>query len=625
MGTLTAATDGTATGYSDGSIGGPVFGSFTGTIGGLTPLIVATDTATPDQIEIWTADGTFATMNGKPLDVGGTLYVQASCTPFTGLALRSIYTATGFSFVNASVYAIDLATYSGPTVVGVTIGVGGAGSVPISFSSSGRASGDRLFMLVATANQAVPSLSGWPVVTPDSGDPFRGTAGAAGGIRATLLSKVSDGTEGTVTVGDSGDIQFVVGIVIRGNGGAAVDLDVSIAGNAAATTSGSFTGLTTPGNQRLALTFVATDRDASGGSWSGEANSSLGNLTERYDNGTATNTGAGAAIYSGEKIVAGATGTTTATQAASAAYAFITLAVKNAAGGGTTIGTANETDAALPLARLQIRGVGRADVADAALPLARLQIRGVGRADVDDAALPLSRLQHRPIGRADEINTALPQPSGGTAIGAAAETDLALGLAAMAFSQIGTANEIGAAAGLAAVQISPIGTGGETDGAQSLASRQSLEIGPAIGTNTGSPIASMQIGAVGAAATADSALTQAVIALVALGRAAEGDAALALGSRVSIGIGAGAEIDGAGQLLGAVVVAIGAIAELDGALPFTSEELEFTPHRTVRHRQQMRGSRPVASAADLRLTQIPERPRRRFAAARSLNVSRGRR
>lgn len=378
MGTLTAGVDGTTTGYNDGSIGGTPIGSFTGTIAGASVLALYTDSTTPDQIFLYTAAGSFSAINGKPLNVDGTIYSPAGASLDLGAAVLSTYTATGFSFVNTSSYTVDVATYAGPTYVGVSTGTGGAGGIAISFTSSGRAADDLMFIAVMTANQAVPAVSGWNVLTPDSGTPSRGTAGAAGGVRCTVLWRVSDGTETTVTIGDSGDIQYAAGVVVRG-ASADAEIDVSIGGNAAASTSGSFTGVTTPGDNRLVLTFVTTDRDGSGASWSSQANSSLANLAERFDNGTATATGGGVAIYTGEKLVAGATGTTTATQSASAAYCWITVAVKDAAAGNDIAGTV--TFSVAPTGLVNGRGNVSATGAISITPTAAL----IGRGDVSGA------------------------------------------------------------------------------------------------------------------------------------------------------------------------------------------------------------------------------------------------
>lgn len=446
MATLTAGANSTYTGYSDGTLLA-AFGSFTGTLGGATVNVVATDSASPDVIAVYTAAGSFSAVNGKPLEIDGTIYAQASCVDLS-FAIYSTYTATGFSFVNTTVYAVDFAVYAGPTYVGVSTGSGGASSVPISFASSGRTAGDRLFIAVMTANQAVPALSGWAVVTPDSGTPSRGTAGAAGGVRCTVLTRVSDGTETSVTIGDSGDIQYAAGIVVRGDSGADVDLGVSIGGNAAASTSGSFTGVTTDGDNQFILTFVTTDRDASGASWSSQANANLGNLTERFDNGTATNTGGGVAIYTGEKLVAGATGTTTATQAASAAYCWITLAVKNADAGNDIAGTA--TLAIAPTGTMTGRGSVAGAVSFSASPTATLIGRGAVAGSASFDLAPTGALAGRGILAGSAAASISPT-------GALAGFGSLSGAAALSILPAATIVGFGAVSGASSFSVSPTG------------------------------------------------------------------------------------------------------------------------------------------------------------------------
>ena len=227
--------------------------------------------------------------------------------------------------------------FAGPTYVGVSTGNGSASAATIDFTSSGRSAGDLLFIAVMTANQAV-TISGWTEVATYSPQ-SRGTAGAAGGVRLTLFSKASTGSETTVSTSDSGDIQYAAGLVVRGAGGASVAVDIGDGNNVAATTSGSFGGVTTTGDDRLIAIFVATDRDMAAPSWGTATNANLANLAERFDNGTSTGTGGGIAIWTGEKQAAGATGSTTSTQPASAAYCWITLALKN--GVTTNNGTAS--------------------------------------------------------------------------------------------------------------------------------------------------------------------------------------------------------------------------------------------------------------------------------------------
>jgi len=320
--------------FSAGSLSPDTFGGFT-----CTSLV--TGASVGNISGTFSGDAT-AFLTGKAISVDGTSYSTVASGPTydSGSNTTSIEWAYGPGNFNttpgSNEYTIDIGaggggpTYAGPSVVGVTSGVSGSGAVTVNFSSSGRAAGDMLRIAVMTANQTMATPSGWTLVVPASGDPSRGTAGAAGGVKMTVFEKVSDGTETTVSLGDSGDIQYAVGIVTRSASAYPDVIDVSIAGNVAATTSGNFTGVTTTGDDRLQLSFVATDRDFTGASWTGTPSyGNLANGNKRFDNGTATGTGGGVAIFSGEKQAAGATGNITVTQGASAAFAFITVALKN--------------------------------------------------------------------------------------------------------------------------------------------------------------------------------------------------------------------------------------------------------------------------------------------------------
>jgi len=219
--------------------------------------------------------------------------------------------------------------YSGPTYIGKSTAGSGTGAISIDFTSSGRTTGDKLIIAIASANETIAAPSGYTETA--SSPQSRGTAAAAGGIRLALFEKTSDGTETTVSIADSGNHTYAVGFVLRKSALDTLVIDASAGNNVAATTSGSFGGVTTTGSNRLIIHAVATDRDSTAASWSGEANANLTNLTERHDAGTTSGQGSGIAIFTGEKKDAGATGSTTATQAASSAYCWITLAFGNAA------------------------------------------------------------------------------------------------------------------------------------------------------------------------------------------------------------------------------------------------------------------------------------------------------
>ena len=223
-----------------------------------------------------------------------------------------------------------LQAYAGPTYVAKSTASGGTSAISISFASLGRTTGDKLVIGIASANEAITAPSGFTEIanSPQS----RGTAAAAGGIRlAVFQANSEDIASDTVSIADSGNHTYAVGIVLRKSALDNLEITATAGNNVAATTSGTFGGVTTTGDHQMVVTFVGTDRDSTAASWSGEANANLGNLTERHDAGTTSGVGSGIAVYTGEKLTAGATGNTTATQAASSAYCWITLALGNAA------------------------------------------------------------------------------------------------------------------------------------------------------------------------------------------------------------------------------------------------------------------------------------------------------
>ena len=81
----------------------------------------------------------------------------------------------------------------------------------------------------------------------------------------------------------------------------------------------------------MVVTFVGTDRDNAGPSFSSEANASLGNLTERHDAGTHTGREQRyRGLYRRESRRRGQAATRPPRRQASAAYCWITLSFANA-------------------------------------------------------------------------------------------------------------------------------------------------------------------------------------------------------------------------------------------------------------------------------------------------------
>lgn len=510
------------------------------------------------------------TVNGTPWTVGtGSYNSGANVTEYA-------VTGYGAGFSNGVGYTVDLTmvAYAGPTWVGATSGVGSNNTFNITFATSGRASGDLLVIAVMTANQPITAPTGF---VQEGATQFRGTAGVGGAVALQLFTKVSDGTETTIAIADGGDIQYAVGTVFRGVSGAAVAIEASAGNNVAAATSVTFGGVTTTVGDCLVVTFVATDRDSAGPSFSAQANASLANLTERFDAGTATGTGGGLAIYTGEKQVAGATGNTTATQAASAAYCWITLALKNSAGGGASapVGRSDETDSALSLARRLTRAVGLGDSASSALGLPPKLVRTVGlaaesdtasalsfagtagRSIETDAALALAPVGLRAVGRSDEANGALAltrsliRPVG---VSSAGET--ALSLPAVLLAAVARAVEQDAALGLSSGGAAlPLGRADTVDSALPLSPLLRAAAGVAVEAGVSLPLAAASRRAVGLATSSEAAIARVIGLPVGLGvetnvavmrgtgapvaAANENDAAFALG--IASPVGAAAE------------------------------------------------------------------------------------
>lgn len=232
--------------------------------------------------------------------------------------------------------------YTGPTYVGKSTAFGDIIAGDIDFTSSGRVAGSLLHIVVTSANQAISAPTGF-VELPTDSPQGQGTAGSSGGVAIALFEKISDGTETTVNIGDTGDFQYAVGFVYPPG----TVVEASAGNDEALSGSGTFGGVTTAG-QALIASYVATNNDQTGGSWSGQANANLASVTERHDAGTAAGQGGGIMLVTGTKETPGATGNTTATQSNTRAYCWITVALIYAPSGGTDALDANDLDAGAP-------------------------------------------------------------------------------------------------------------------------------------------------------------------------------------------------------------------------------------------------------------------------------------
>jgi hypothetical protein len=191
----------------------------------------------------------------------------------------------------------------------------------------GYAAGDTFVMPVESANQAIAAPAGWNEFT--NSPQGTGAAGAAGGVRLGAFWRIATASESAPTIADTGDHTGAQIICIRG-----ADPAEATAGDveASASTTATFPGVTTLGDERLLLHLLAHDTDAlTSRRVSGWSNSTLQFVAEVTDDVYATASGGGLAIAAGGMNTAGAIGSTTATLLSSVVQGRMTLAFPPAA------------------------------------------------------------------------------------------------------------------------------------------------------------------------------------------------------------------------------------------------------------------------------------------------------
>lgn len=185
------------------------------------------------------------------------------------------------------------------------------------------------------------------------------------------------------------------------------------------------------------------------------------------------------------------------------------LVALRAAGGGTDIGTAAETDAGQPVGRIRATTAGVAAETEAAQPAGSIRATTAAPGAESDAAQPVGRIRATTAGTAAE--TEGPQPVGRirvTSLGPALETDTAQAAGGGGATPLGTAGEVdgaqpvgrvrttslGAAtetdAGQAAghIRVTTAGTANETDTALGPIAARTTPLGPALETDAGQPV-----------------------------------------------------------------------------------------------------------------------------------------
>lgn len=183
----------------------------------------------------------------------------------------------------------------------------GLGDITLAWPT--HAAGDYGWLAVESANQTVPTPSGWEIA--EDSPQFGGTVGGANGYMISVFRrKAASGAEADVTITDIGD--HILGVIIVVSD---ADPDDPIADSAGDTT--------TPGTNPLAMPQVTTDVanclelhfiaprvDLASPQISGFA-SADGEATEHFNQGIAAGNGGALGIYSVGKATAGLTAAAT--------------------------------------------------------------------------------------------------------------------------------------------------------------------------------------------------------------------------------------------------------------------------------------------------------------------------
>lgn len=188
--------------------------------------------------------------------------------------------------------------------------------------------GDLILIFLENANQTFTAPVGGGYTQLASSPQGQGTAGVANAVRLTIFYKIADGTETTYVTGDSGDHNIVCSFVLAGVD-AIEPINVTAGNTQVATTAISCPSVTTTRPECLIILAMATDRDlnTTNANFSAPVNANLANFVERIDQTFNTQQGGGLGIYTAQKGTAGATGTTSFTQAATEELANITIAI----------------------------------------------------------------------------------------------------------------------------------------------------------------------------------------------------------------------------------------------------------------------------------------------------------
>jgi hypothetical protein len=209
-------------------------------------------------------------------------------------------------------------------------GTWAAGAAAIVVPAPTCVANDLLFLVVATANEAITvTTAGWtqiPTVSPQ----YTGTAKQTASARIGVYYRwANSATPGPVAVADSGDFTTAIQFSVRGVANDATFINTSAGRSLGASTNVNCLGLVTTKPYTKVIHFIGLDKDATDSdtitAWFPP--STARNGLEIHDQTINTVNGGGLAIYTFDMLNAGATGNVFGTGDSSTVRSYISIAL----------------------------------------------------------------------------------------------------------------------------------------------------------------------------------------------------------------------------------------------------------------------------------------------------------
>jgi len=256
------------------------------------------------------------------------------------------------------------------------------------------------------------------------------------------------------------------------------------------------------------------------------------------------------------------------------------VSIFTTAGGGTPVGLAAETDAALAVAAARRLAVGLAAETNSPLAATIARARAAGLAAETDSPLAATIARARAAGLAAEADSALAATIARVrAVGVSAESDAALALGTHLVVALGLAGETDAALAATIARARALGLASESNIALGLAGQIVVAVGLA-GESDAAPAATIARAlALALAAESDLAPGATIARARAIGLAAETGAALAIAARRAVALGLAADT---GSALALVIAGIALDPPLTAGIADPGRTASVTdPGRTV--------------------------------------------